>query len=157
MNDNGSPGEQLHRPRNISELLGQRTLAHPNEPFLISEADGRQFTYAEFATAVDRTAAMVSLQGISKGDVVTLLMPNNAEYIVAYFACWKLGALAGPVNSLLKSQELAYVIQNSEARALLLHSDFLENINAIKHELSNLRAVITFDNEAAATKDFSAY
>src|SRR5207237_7951928 len=43
----------------------------------------------------------------------------------------------------------------SESRALLLHSDFLESINAIQHELPVLRAVITFDDEAAATKDFS--
>src|SRR5437773_9295894 len=154
MNDNGSPGEQLHRPRNISELLGQRTLAHPNEPFLISEADGRQFTYAEFATAVDRTAAMLSSHGISRGDVVTLLMPNSAEYIVAYFACWKLGALAGPVNSLLKEHETAFVINDSEAKAILVHSEFCTRIESIRDRLTHLKSVIIFDNEGEATREF---
>ncbi|PYS44286.1 MAG: long-chain fatty acid--CoA ligase [Acidobacteria bacterium] len=154
MNDNGSPGEQLHRPRNISELLGQRTLAHPNEPFLISEADGRQFTYAEFATAVDRTAAMLSSHGISRGDVVTLLMPNSAEYIVAYFACWKLGALAGPVNSLLKEHETAFVINDSEAKAILVHSEFCARIESIRDRLTHLKSVIIFDNEGEAAREF---
>ena len=48
--------------------------------------------------------------------MVSLLMPNSVEYIIAYFACWKIGALAGPVNSLLKAHEIAYVISNSEAK-----------------------------------------
>src|SRR6266576_6499003 len=122
----------MSEPNNLRELLEERAAAAPDKVFLFSEADGRQFTYAQFDTAVNRAANMLASHGVKKGDAISLLMPNSAEYIVAYFACWKLGALAGPINSLLKSQELAYVIQNSEARALLLHSDFLENINAIK-------------------------
>ena len=78
-------------------------------------------------------------------------MPNSAEYIIAYFACWKLGALAGPVNSLLKAQEISYVISNSEAKALLVHSEFQGIIDGIRGELPNLRTVIAFDDEARAT------
>ena len=52
--------------------------------------------------------------------MVSLLLPNGAEYVVAYFACFKLGALAGPVNSLLKTEEMAYVVGNSEAKVAAL-------------------------------------
>src|SRR6266567_5224952 len=131
MTDESINGETQAVPH-LRALLEARAKATPGKTFLFSEADGRQFTYAQFDAAVNRAANLLASQGLSKGDVVSLLMPNGVEYIIAYFACWKLGALAGPINSLLKSQELAYVIQNSEARALLLHSDFLENINAIK-------------------------
>src|SRR6267378_4062347 len=101
-------------PRNISELLEKRLAAGPDKTFLFSEPDGRQFTYAEFDEAVNRAAAMLTTHGIVKGDVVSLLMPNSAEYIIAYFACWKMGALAGPVNSLLKEHEIKFVMNNSE-------------------------------------------
>jgi long-chain acyl-CoA synthetase len=94
-------------------------------------------------------------RGVGKGDVVSLLMGNSAEYIIAYYACWKLGALAGPVNSLLKAEELSYVISNSEAKALLAHSEFLPAIEVIRHELPHLEAVITFDDVAGATTVFS--
>lgn len=139
---------------NIADLLAQRTHEAPGKDFLFSEADGREFTYAEFDSATDRTARLLAASGIAKGDVVSLLMPNSAEYIIAYFACWKIGALAGPINSLLKAQEMAYVMANSEAKALLVHPDFLPTIQTIRHELPALKNVISFADEAAATSDF---
>src|SRR5215208_4025396 len=139
----------MNDPRSIPELLRQRVGAAPDKVFLFSEADKRQFTYKEFRAAVSRTAAKLAANGVRKGDVVSLLMPNSVEYVIAYFACWQLGALAGPINSLLKSQEIAYVISNSEAKALLVNSEFLPGLESIRDDLPE--AVIPFDNEAQAT------
>src|ERR1041384_7307046 len=140
-------------PRSIPELLQQRVNAAPDKIFLVSEADQRQYFYKEFEAAVMRTARMLAAKGVGKGDVVSLLLPNSVEYIIAYFACWQIGALAGPINSLLKSQEIAYVISNSEARALLVNSEFLPLIETIRDELTSLQAIITFDDEADATRE----
>lgn len=142
-------------PRSIPELLKQRVEGAPDKPFLFSEADKRQFSYKEFEAAVQRTARMLDAHEVGKGDVVSLLLPNSVEYVIAYFACWQIGALAGPINSLLKSQEIAYVISNSEAKALLVNSEFLPVVETIRDELPSLRAVITFDNEAEATSSHS--
>ena len=150
-----NPSHASNDLRNLAHLLERRLQLAPGKHFLFSEFDGRSFTYAEFHEAVNRAASMLSLHGIGKGDVVSLLMPNGAEYIIAYFACWKLGALAGPINSLLKADEIAYVISNSEAKALLVHSDFLPAIGRIRAELPLLKSVIPFDNEAHATRDVS--
>src|SRR6185436_7370262 len=138
--------------QSIPELLKQSLSGTPDKLFLFSEADKRQFTYNEFAAAVARTANMLADHGVQKGDVVSLLLPNSVEYVIAYFACWQLGALAGPINSLLKSQEMAYVISNSEARALLVNSEFLPLIDSIRDEVPSLKAIIQFDDEAEATK-----
>src|SRR6266404_426806 len=144
-------------PRTIPELLTWRVEATPDEPFLISEADGRRFTYAEFDAAVNRAATMLSSHGIRKGDAISLLLPNSAEYVVAYFACWRLGAVAGPINSLLKAQEISYVISNSEAKALLVNSEYLPIVESIRSELATLQAIITFDSEATATRKFEDF
>src|SRR6185295_6860930 len=125
----------------------------PDKLFLFSEADGRQFTYREFEAAVMRTARLLVANGVRKGDVVSLLLPNSVEYVIAYFACWQIGALAGPINSLLKSQEIAYVISNSEARALLVNSEFLPLLETIRDELTTLQAIIKFDDEAGASRE----
>src|SRR5438128_11502212 len=106
-------------------LLESRAHEMPDKVFLFSEPEDRQFTYAEFDAAVNRAAAMLAAHGVAKGDVVSLLMPNSAEYIIAYFSCWKLGALAGPVNSLMKEHETAFVMNNSEAKAVVVHYEFL--------------------------------
>jgi long-chain acyl-CoA synthetase len=143
-------------PNNLPELLEQRVKQSPDKHFLFSEADGRRFTYAEFSNAVERAARMLAASGIGKGHAVGLLMPNSAEYIIAYFACWQLGAVAGPINSLLKADEIAYVISDSEAKALLVDSDFLPTIESIRNALPSLRTVIQFDDESLATRDFEA-
>jgi long-chain acyl-CoA synthetase len=114
----------MSEPTNVRELLEQRVAANPGKAFLFSEADGREWTYAEFDSAVNRTANMLIANGMSKGDVVSLLLPNSPEYIIAYFACWKIGALAGPVNSLLKREEIEWVVGNSEAKLMLIGSEF---------------------------------
>src|SRR5216683_2421014 len=113
-------------PRSIPELLAGRVDTSADKAFLFAEADGRQFTYAEFDSAVNRAAIMLTKHGIRKGDAISLLLPNSAEYVVAYFACWRLGAVAGPINSLLKAQEISYVISNSEAKALLVKFEYYE-------------------------------
>jgi long-chain acyl-CoA synthetase len=139
---------------NLRELLELRAKAAPEKVFLFSEADGRQFTYRQFDEAVNRAAALLTSHEVTKGDVVSLLMPNSAEYIIAYFACWKLGALAGPVNSLLKEHETAFVMNNSEAKAIVIHSEFHEGLEKIRKDLPHLKSVIPFDDEAKATRDF---
>jgi long-chain acyl-CoA synthetase len=153
----GEQNDSSHgaEPKNVRELLERRASSTPDKHFLFNEADGRRYTYAEFDAAASRAALMLAARGIKKGDAVSLLMPNGAEYVIAYFACFKLGALAGPVNSLLKSEEIVYVVNNSEARALLVHPEFLPKIESIRDELPGLEHVIVFDDEVRATRLFA--
>jgi long-chain acyl-CoA synthetase len=136
-------------PQSIPELLTQRVKATPDKVFLFSEADQRRFTYSEFEAAVKRVARMLAAKGIRKGDVVSLLLPNSAEYIIAYFACWELGALAGPVNGHLKAQEIEYVVSNSEAKLMLVNSEFLSKVETIPV------AVRVFDSVSEVGEEFS--
>ncbi|MGH9799080.1 MAG: class I adenylate-forming enzyme family protein, partial [Blastocatellia bacterium] len=75
------------------------------------------------------------------------------EYVVAYFACWKIGAVAGPVNSHLKSEELAFVLDNSESVALITDREFLKHVAPIRGGLQHLRHVIVTDAEAPENED----
>jgi long-chain acyl-CoA synthetase len=136
--------------KNVRALLEARASENNDKTWLISESDGRKWTYSEFDRAVNRAANMLASRGITKGDVVSLLMPNSAEYIIAYFACFKLGALAGPVNSLLKSEEIEYVVGNSESKLLLTNSEFLPVL-----ENGKFPEILVFDDEAAVTKGFN--
>ncbi|HEY6803924.1 MAG TPA: long-chain-fatty-acid--CoA ligase [Pyrinomonadaceae bacterium] len=140
---------------NIPELFESRRSKTPDKTFLISESDNRQFTYTEFNEAVLRTASLLVAHGIKCGDTVSLLLPNSAEYLIAYFACWRVGAVAGPVNSLLKAHELSYVISNSETKVLLVNSMFSPLIDSIRSALEDQAQIIEFDDEREATKDFA--
>ncbi|MDM7922129.1 MAG: long-chain fatty acid--CoA ligase [Pyrinomonadaceae bacterium] len=137
---------------NIGQLLKDRVSHYREKPFLFSEADGREWTYAEFDAAVNRSANMLLQHGIQKGDVVSLLLPNSAEYIIAYFACWKIGALAGPVNSLLKSEEIEWIVSNSESKLILIGDE-----GAIPTRIEGVGRTpsILFGNVDIATEGFS--
>ncbi|HEX7313651.1 MAG TPA: long-chain fatty acid--CoA ligase [Pyrinomonadaceae bacterium] len=141
--------------QNLRELLEVRAADAPEKVFLFSEADGRRYTYREFDAAVNRAANLLSARGVGKGDVVSLLFPNSAEYVIAYFACFKLGALAGPVNSLLKTEEMAYVVGNSETKLFLYNTQFEAQVSELKGEVKTLREALVFDDERAATEGMS--
>ncbi|HZH89823.1 MAG TPA: AMP-binding protein [Pyrinomonadaceae bacterium] len=140
----------------MRELLELRAAETPSVTFLSDARDGRSWTYAEFDRAVNRTANMLAAHGVGRGDVVSLLLPNSAEYVIAYFACFKTGALAGPVNSLLKSEEAAYVVGNSDAKLLLYHSQFRDTVAEMRGEVSSLTAALEFDDAATAAAAFDA-
>ena len=142
---------------NLCQLLESRTAAYGDKPFLHSEIDGRVWSYFELNLAVNRTANMLRSHNIEKGDVVSLLMANSAEYIIAYFACWKIGALAGPVNSLLKAEEIEWVVGNSESKLMLVGSDWGAGgplAMSAKHE-NRFPQMVTFTDVNEAVKDFS--
>ncbi|HEY2847314.1 MAG TPA: long-chain fatty acid--CoA ligase [Pyrinomonadaceae bacterium] len=135
---------------NVRQLVESRVAEYGDKPFLFSEADGREWSYTEFDRAVNRTANMLLSHRIAKGDAVSLLMPNSAEYIIAYFACWKIGALGGPVNSLLKPEEIEWVVGNSESKLMLIGGQFWETIEAIKKP-----PTILFDDIESAAGEFA--
>ncbi len=150
-----NPPERHAPPHNLNELLDARVRATPDKNFLFSEADKRSWTYARFANAVECTARMLTRCGVKRGDVVSLLLPNSAEYVVAYFACFRLGALAGPINSLLKAEEIAFVLNNSEACVLLVHPEFAAAAHEARTHAPRLRDVIEFADVDAANAEFA--
>ena len=141
--------------KNLRGLLETRTAAMPEKNWLCSAADDRRWSYAEFDAAVNRAANLLLSLGVGKGDKVSLLMTNSPEYVISYFACWKIGAVAGPVNSHLKSEELAFVLDNSEAVALITEQDFLKHVEPIRAKLTHLHHVIVTDAEVKNAIHFS--
>src|ERR671928_1986419 len=126
---------------NIRELLEHQVERYRDKPFLLVESDGRVFTYGAFDREVNRLAALLAALGVRKGDRVSLYLTNSAEYFIAYFACFKLGAWAGPVNALLKPQEIEFIVSNSEASVVLTQPDLYDNLAAVRDRLPLLRHV----------------
>jgi long-chain acyl-CoA synthetase len=76
-------------------------------------------TYAEVDAHASRAAAGLIALGIAPGDRVALSCPNLPWFPIAYFAILKAGAVVVPLNVLLKPREIAYHLQDSEAKALM--------------------------------------
>ena len=132
-------------PENIRELLEDRVQRSPDKAFLFAESDGRVFTYRGFDDQVNRAASTLLNLGVRKGDRVSLLLANRGEYLIFYFACFKIGAWAGPVNALLKPREIEFIIADSEASAVVTQPDLLPNLHEALEHVASLASVIVID------------
>jgi long-chain acyl-CoA synthetase len=72
---------------------------------------GDTWTYERLATESKRLAQGLSERGIRSGDRVALHMTNRPEMLVAYFACFQLGAIAAPLKTVFKLAELGPLLQ----------------------------------------------
>jgi long-chain acyl-CoA synthetase len=77
-----------------------------------------RFTFAEFDSAAARVATLLDKAGIEPGDRVGVMLPNTPAFAIAFYGIMYRGAIAVPMNPLLKSREVAYYLSNSEAKAL---------------------------------------
>src|SRR5262249_3788446 len=132
-------------PENIRELLEAKVARSPDKEFLFSESYGRVFTYHQFDGAVNRAADTLDSLGVGKGDRVSLFLTNRPEYLVFYFACFKIGAWAGPINALLKPQEIEFIISDSEASVVVTQSDLLPHLEEAREHIASLRHVIVVE------------
>src|SRR5689334_23211430 len=78
----------------------------------------RTLTFAELHHLSGRVAAGLVARGLRPGERVSLYAPNCWEWVVAYHGALRAGAVVNPVNALLTSEELAFVLHNCQAAAI---------------------------------------
>jgi len=83
----------------------------------------RIFSFVEIDDLVGRFAGGLVAHGIEVGDRVALHLPNGWEWIVAYHAIARIGAVVVPANILLSADEVAFVVADSGAAALIMLAD----------------------------------
>jgi acyl-CoA synthetase (AMP-forming)/AMP-acid ligase II len=130
---------------NVRQLLESKVNETPDKEFLLSEEGGRVFSYREFNLAVDKAGSLLLSAGVRKGDRVSLLLANRVEYLVFYFACFKIGAWAGPVNSLLKPQEIEFIVGNSGAVVAVTEVELLGKLKESRRNLPTLKHIVVVD------------
>jgi fatty-acyl-CoA synthase len=81
---------------------------------------GKRWTFAELDARVDSVAKGLQELGIAPGDKVALWMVNRPEWIDAMFAVMKIGAVLVPVNTRFRTEDMAYILGQSEAAAVIL-------------------------------------
>jgi acyl-CoA synthetase (AMP-forming)/AMP-acid ligase II len=86
--------------------------------------------------------------GVRKGERVALLSRNDFRFLELYFGLPKIGAIFVPLNFWATAENLAAVLSQCSASALILAPDFLETIQRVRPQLNTLRHLIVFDTEA---------
>lgn len=117
---------------------------------------GREVSYLELNERASILARGFLDLGLKKGDHVAFLMPNHPDFLSAWFALAKIGAVLVAVNTQLKGPGLRYILDQSDSRALLLSSQFYPQIEPFERELKNLRTLILWGDELSGSPSRNA-
>jgi acyl-CoA synthetase (AMP-forming)/AMP-acid ligase II len=115
--------ENLIQRINVGDSLTRSAFARPERPAVV---DGdRRWTYAEFNALVNRLAHGLAARGYAPGDALALASGNSAEFLAVYFACAKLGVVCVPVNLGWRPKEVAYVLEHSRSRGIVVEAQLV--------------------------------
>jgi len=90
--------------------------------------DGCARTFAELRTLANRIGNGLAADGLVKGDRVALLAGNSADLLALYYAFERNGLVAVPINVRLVAKEIEYIVNHSEARAMVVGADLLPEL-----------------------------
>jgi fatty-acyl-CoA synthase len=147
----------------ISGALDRAVKCYADRPLILTDA--RSWSYAEVQAWSRRIASGLIARGLKVDEHVALDMANYPEFVAVKFAIARAGAVCVPVNFLLRGQELAYVLDQSDSAMLVTMTefrgvDYLAELERIKSDIPKVRHIFTLETldvlAASATPESNA-
>ena len=107
--------------------------------FVNSDDTDEKVTFGHIFEQTNRMSHLLLKAGIGQGDTFTMIMRNYPEFLYALFAALSIGAIAVPVDPRSKGDKLAFQINNTKSKALLISDEFIGNIQEIGDKIKNAR------------------
>lgn len=105
-------------PIGLGELLRETARRHgPQKALVFLDSI---ITYAQLDRYVDRLATSLAKLGLGKGDVAALMLPNCHQFVIAFYACQRLGVITTAVNPMYKTLEVKHQLSDSGAKAFIV-------------------------------------
>ncbi|MCX7982847.1 MAG: AMP-binding protein [Syntrophales bacterium] len=145
---------ELVRMNNLGEMLKESVSLYHDRPFITHERG--EYTYGEFYRATVTLAEWFIQQGIEKGDKIAIMLPNCPEFPISYFAAQLAGAVAVTLNVQSTNHELLYLLENSDAKALLTQEAIAKRFLDIQDRIPSCSLLLTtkeIDDIAAKTPE----
>ena len=119
----------------------------------------RRFTYPQTNRRVNRLAYSLLSLGLSQGDKVAVFMENSVEIVEIFLATAKTGLVIVPINFRLVDREVEYIVDNSDAKAFVVDTEFAPMIGTIKDRLHKIPAenYIAVGSETPGFKEYEAF
>ncbi|MBS0618235.1 MAG: long-chain fatty acid--CoA ligase [Spirochaetes bacterium] len=132
--------------KTINELWHERAKAHADKTYLYWQ--DKAHSYAAFDALTSKAAGMLHALGAHKGDHIAVLIPNSLEFLEAWFGSMKGGFTAVTINTLLKAEELEYILNDSDAEILVTTPTFRKALEAVWPRLTKLKTVVLTEADA---------
>lgn len=106
-------------------------------------------SYRTLADDVDRSARRLLTAGVTHGDRVAIFMRNRSEFIELYLACFRIGAVAVPLNHRFQADEVAFACNHCEAKLLITDGPLYPRIQDVKSQIPTLEAIYLYGDVPA--------
>lgn len=116
---------------NIGLFLKKRAEISTHKEAFVEFERQRRFTFQQLNKRCNQIGNALLAKGIQPGDRVALVLKNGIEFVETYFAVAKIGAVLVPINCRLVAAEIAYILQDSGAKALVFDNDFDDAISQL--------------------------
>jgi len=136
----------------LGQMLEESCRQWPEHLALLQE--DISLTYADLDRAVNSFGNRMQAAGLQKGDKIALMLPNGVEFVVAYFAIQKIGAVAVTLNVLSTAYELKHLLGNSEARGVITTTLLAPKLAEIKNDLPLCTFLFLHDEQNPAQSPF---
>jgi benzoate-CoA ligase family protein len=107
---------------NLADHFLDRHLREGRGEKIAMRCEDRSATYAQIAEQANRVGNGLRALGVARSERVILLLPDIPEFAACYFGAIKIGAVAVPTNTALRASDYAYLLNESQAAALIVHS-----------------------------------
>lgn len=134
------------------DILSRSAKRFGDKPALIFE--GRQFSYTELDGLANRVASGLQSLGVEPQNRVSIYSQNRWEWLVSYHGILKAGAVVNPVNIMLTPEEVAYVLNDCGASAVLTSGDKTPRLVELTQDVPSLGHVVSFDGGQAGAIEF---
>ena len=104
----------------------------PDHPAIIMAGSGETVTYGEMDATANRFANLLRKRGLGRGDHFGMLMENNALFLQLVWGSQRSGAMMVPVSTRLTAPEIAYILQDSDARLMVTSTKFADVIEELR-------------------------
>lgn len=133
-------------PRNLSEFCAGCAEKYGDAIALDYFHEGASLGYREIHQRSNRIAANLLARGYRKGAHIAVMLPNCPASVLVWFAIMKIGAVIVPVNTAYGGRELDYILNQSDAQALIVGEQFLEAFRSMDRRPKILETPFTVQN-----------
>lgn len=138
----------MQTPLSMTQMIKRAEKFFPSKQVVSRTSSGIQrFTYKEIADRTRKLAESLQKLGVEKGDKVGTLAWNHHRHLEAYFAIPCSGAVLHTINIRLSPQHIVFIINHAEDKVLLIDSDIVPLIEAVKDKLPTVKAFIIMTDE----------
>ena len=133
---------------NLADLFEASVDAFPDREYLIAE--GKRRTYAEMEERANRLAHHLQAHGVGPGDHVGIYGYNSVEWVETLWAVFKIRATWININYRYVEEELAYLFENADLKALVYAREFAPRVKGVLEHLPLLQHTIVIDDGSDA-------